>query len=98
MTDVEPFSGFWYPAYLSLTANAKHPNAARLLIEYLMTPEGFAPWSKDVGGYSTNTTIPVNSDDHPVEFWASRLVSEDPQYIFENRADVEEFVNNIAYK
>jgi iron(III) transport system substrate-binding protein len=97
MTDIAPFAGFWYPAFLSLTANTKRPNAARLLIEYLMTPEGFAPWSKDVGGYSANTTIPVNSDDHPVNFWAPRLVSEDPEYIFENRADLEEFVNNIAY-
>ena len=97
MTEVVPFSGFMYPAFLHLTKNAKHPNAAKLFIEYLLTAEGFAPWSQDVGSYSSNPTIPVNSDDHPVSFWQPRLVFEDPQYLFEHRAEVEEFVNNIAY-
>jgi iron(III) transport system substrate-binding protein len=98
MNDIEPFSGFLYPLYLHLTANAKHPNAAKLFIEYLMTPEGFAPWAKDVGAYSPNPNVKVNDDDHPVAFWEPRLVPDDPQYIFEHRAEVEEFVNNIAYK
>jgi iron(III) transport system substrate-binding protein len=39
MTDVAPFSGFLYPAFLSLTKNAKNPNAAKLFIEYLLTQE-----------------------------------------------------------
>ncbi|AEF84461.1 conserved hypothetical ABC transporter periplasmic solute-binding protein [Treponema primitia ZAS-2] len=98
MTELEPFSGFMYPAFLHLTANARHPNAAKLFIEYLMTAEGFAPWAKDVGAYSPNPSVKINDGDHPVSFWETRLVPEDPQFIFENRADVEEFVNNIAYK
>jgi iron(III) transport system substrate-binding protein len=97
MTEIEPFSGFMYPAFLHLTANAKHPNAAKLFIEYLLTEEGFAPWAKDVGAYSSNPNIPVNAGDHPVSFWQPRLISEDPQFLFEHRAEVEEFVNNIAY-
>jgi iron(III) transport system substrate-binding protein len=98
MTEIEPFSGFLYPAFVHLTANAKHPNAAKLFIEYLLTQEGFAPWAKDVGAYSSNPNVPVNSDDHTLSFWEPRLIAEDPLYIYENRADVEEFVNNIAYK
>jgi iron(III) transport system substrate-binding protein len=98
MTELEPFSGFMYPAFLHLTANPKHPNAAKLFVEYLMTAEGFAPWAKDVGAYSPNPSVKINDGDHPVSFWEPRLVAEDPQYIFENRADVEEFVNNIAYR
>ncbi|MBU0927499.1 MAG: ABC transporter substrate-binding protein [Spirochaetes bacterium] len=97
MTEVAPFSGFIYPAFVMLTKNAAHPASARLFIEYLLTAEGFKPWSKDVGSYSSNPTIPVNDDDQPVSFWATRLVPEDPQYLFENRAAVEEFVNNITY-
>lgn len=97
MTEVKPFAGFIYPAFLHLTKNAKNPNAAKLFIEFLLTQEGFAPWGKDVGAYSTNPNVPVNEGDHPVSFWQPRLVPEDPQYLFENRAAVEEFVNNIAY-
>ena len=98
ITDVDPFAGFLYPLFLHLTANAKHPNAAKLFIEYLMTPEGFAPWARDVGAYSPNPNVKVNDDDHPLSFWEPRLVPEDPQFIFENRADVEEFLNNVIYK
>lgn len=97
MTEVAPFSGFMYPLFLHLTKNAVHPNAAKLFVEFLLTEEGFAPWAKDVGSYSTNPAIPVNPGDFPVSFWAPRLVPEDPQYIFENRAAVEEFVNNISH-
>ena len=96
--DIEPFCGFIYPLFIHLTANAAHPNAAKLFIEYLMTPEGFEPWSKDVGAYSPNPNVKVNTGDFPVSFWEPRLVPEDPQFIFENRAAVEEFVNNTAFK
>jgi iron(III) transport system substrate-binding protein len=97
MTEVQPFAGFIYPRFVHLTKNAKNPNAAKLFIEFLLTQEGFAPWGKDVGAYSTNPNITVNQGDHPVSFWQPRLVPEDPQFLFENRARVEEFVNNIAY-
>jgi len=98
MTEIEPFSGFIYPLFLHLTANARHPNAAKLFIEYLMTPEGFEPWAVDVGAYSPNPGVKVNEGDFPVSFWEPRLVPEDPEYIFANRAQVEEFVNNITFK
>jgi len=97
MTEIAPFSGFMYPAFLHLTRNAKNPNAAKLFIEFLLTEQGFAPWAKDVGSYSSNPNIPVNKGDFEVGFWAPRLVQEDPVFLFENRAEVEEFVNNIAY-
>jgi len=97
MTEVVPFSGFIYPAFIMMTQNAKNTHAAKLFIEYLLTAEGFKPWSKDVGSYSSNPSIPINEGDHPVSFWASRLVPEDPQFLFENRAAVEEFVNNITF-
>ena len=97
MPEVKPFAGFIYPAFVMLTKNGAHPNAAKLFIEYLLTPEGFAPWAEDVGSYSSNPGIAVDADDSPVSFWMPRLVPENPKFIFENRAEVEEFVNNIAY-
>lgn len=95
MTEVKPFSGFYYPLFVQLTANSSSPNAAKLMTEFLLTEEGFEPWSKDVGAYSSNPQIPVNEDDYPLEFWADRLIVEDPVYLYENRAKVEEFYTRI---
>lgn len=98
LTEIEPFSGFYYPIFAQMTSNAKNPNAAKLFIEFLLTSEGFAPWAKDVGSYSSNPTIPVNKGDSELAFWEKRLVPEDPAYILENRAKVEEFFNNLISK
>lgn len=95
MTEIEPFSGFYYPIFAQMTSNAKNINAAKLFIEFLLTEEGFAPWAMDVGSYSSNPNIPVNEGDYEVDFWEERLVPEDPEFIFRNRAKVEEFVNNV---
>jgi iron(III) transport system substrate-binding protein len=97
LNDIEPFSGFYYPAFLHLTANARHPNAAKLFIEFLLTEEGFASWAVDVGTYSSNPNIPLNSGDFPITYWESRMVPEDPEFIFRNRAKVEQFTNNVLF-
>lgn len=93
--EMQPFSGFYYPIYAQLTANAQNVNAAKLFIEYLLTEEGFAPWKSDIGSYSGNPQVPCNEADEDINFWAARLVREEPQYSYENRAKVEEFVNNL---
>lgn len=90
-----PFAGFYYPIYAQLTSNAKNINAAKLFTEYLMTAEGFTPWSSDVGSYSGNMQVPCNEADEDMTFWGPRLVREEPQYVYENRAQVEEFVNDL---
>ncbi len=95
--DVEPFSGFYYPIYVLMDSNAVHPNAAKLFIEYLLTKEGFAPWSANLGTYSSNPNVPLVKGDHPMTTWAKILVKEDPTYCFENRGKVEEFLNNYIY-
>ena len=93
LDNVAPYSGFYYPEYLMVVKGAKHPAAAKLFIQHLMTEEGFAPWAKDMGTYSGNTTIKVAKGDKPLNEWAKSLCEDDPKYIFENRAEVEEFVS-----
>jgi iron(III) transport system substrate-binding protein len=95
--DVKPFSGFYYPIYALMCSNAQNPAAAKLFIEFLLTPEGFAPWGKNLGTYSSNPNIPLQPKDHPMTTWVDILVEEDPAYCFENRADVEEFLNEYIY-
>ncbi len=95
--DVDPFSGFYYPIYALMDTNAVHPNAAKLFIEYLLTAEGFKPWSANLGTYSSNPNIPLVKGDHPMTTWTKILIKEDPTYCFENRGKVEEFLNNYIY-
>ncbi|MBR2824074.1 MAG: substrate-binding domain-containing protein [Clostridia bacterium] len=88
---VEPFSGFMYPMYAMVTAKAMRPYTAMLFIEYLMTPDGFRPWSKNIGAYSPNAAIPINEGDLGIDVWKSTLVMEDASYIL-NSSEVEDFI------
>ena len=91
-TIIKPFSGFMYPMYAMITANSSRPYTAMLFIEYLMTAEGFAPWGKSIGAYSSNNTIAPKDGDLPLADWKASLVMEDPKYILENFEDVNFFV------
>ncbi len=95
--EMEPFSGFYYPIYAMMSSGAENVNAAKLFIEFLLTDEGFKPWSVNKGTYSSNPEIAVLEGDYPVSTWDKILVQEDPEYCFENRAVVEEFLNNYIY-
>ena len=88
---IEPFSGFMYPIYAMVSANANRPYTAMLFIEYVMTAEGFAPWGKSIGAYSGNSAIPEKEGDLPLSVWKDTLVVEDPEYILDN-FEVEDFV------
>ena len=91
-TPIEPFSGFMYPMYALVSSNASRPYTAMLFIEYLMTQDGFEPWGKSIGAYSTNTQIAPNEGDLGLDVWKGSLVMEDPEYILENYEDVYSFV------
>lgn len=91
-TAIEPFSGFMYPMYALLSSNASRPYTAMLFIEYLMTTDGFAPWGKDIGAYSTNTAVAPKDGDLALDVWKDTLVMEDPEYILDNYQDVYDFV------
>ena len=89
---IEPFAGFMYPMYAMLSSNATRPYTAMLFIEYLMTQDGFKPWGKSIGAYSTNTAITPNEGDLGLDAWKASLVMEDPAYILDNYEDVYSFV------
>jgi len=94
---MEPFAGFYYPSYLMLTKNARNVNASKLFIEYLLTEEGFQPWADSEGTYSSNPNVLPYPGDNGFNVWVTILIGEDPQFLFTNRMDVEEFWNEFAY-
>ncbi|MBQ7516772.1 MAG: ABC transporter substrate-binding protein [Schwartzia sp.] len=90
--NAQPLSGFYYPEYMLIANGAKHPAAAKLFIEYLLTEEGFLPWRQDLGTYSANPAIRPAEGDRPLSEWAKVLIGDDPQFIHEHRNEVESFV------
>ncbi|MCH3915853.1 MAG: ABC transporter substrate-binding protein [Acidaminococcaceae bacterium] len=92
---VAPFCGFYYPEYALLVKDCKHPAAAKLFIQFLLTEEGYKYWQSDMGSYSGNPKLKGAKGDKPLTDWAKIMVGDDPQYIFENRAEVEEFLSKL---
>ncbi|MBQ8136391.1 MAG: ABC transporter substrate-binding protein [Clostridia bacterium] len=90
---VEPFSGFMYPMYALMSAAATRPYTAMLFIEYLMTAEGFQPWGKSIGAYSTSSAVTPNEGDLGIGIWKDTLVMEDAEFILDNYEDVSTFVS-----
>lgn len=86
--NIKPFGGYYYAMYIQLAAKSSHPNAAKLFANYIMTPEGYEPWSSEVGFYSVNPQIPSHPDDMPWEWWKERLWTYDPEFAVENRGIV----------
>ncbi len=95
--EVEGFSGFMYPIYATVAKDTDCPYTCALFINYLLTEPGFAgpkSWNSSQGYYSPNKSIlkPEDIEDEPYEYWSSRLVFEDLNYIDENYVDIYEFI------
>ena len=56
--DLDPVFGVTYPTALMIADMAPHPNAAKLLIRYMME-EGFSPWNEP-GDYSARASVEAN--------------------------------------
>ncbi len=90
-----PFAGFYYPMYAMIPANSRSTAAAKLFIEYVLTQDGFGPWVDSLGDFSANPDNPGAKDDRSLAEWRKILVREDPQWCFEQRYKVEDFLNSI---
>jgi len=88
---LEPFGGFMYPMYVTVSAKANRPYTAMLFIDFLMSEEGFSFWNDSIGAYSPNPNIPHKEGDLDLDVWKNTLVMEDPLYIQEN-IEVEDFI------
>lgn len=93
---IEPFAGFMYPMYALVSSGATRPYTAMLFIDYLMSSEGFEPWGKSIGAYSSNPALPPLEGDLGIGVWKQSLVSEDPAWILESYEDVSTFVTKYV--
>ncbi len=93
---IEPFSGFMYPMYALLSSGATRPYTAMLFIDYLMSQEGFEPWGKSIGAYSSNAGLAPLEGDLGIDIWKKTLVSEDPAFILTAYEEVSTFVTKYV--
>ncbi len=82
---IKPTIGYYYPIVLQLSANAKHPNAAKMFMEYLGTLEGFAPWGDSPGVYTPNPNQVPFEGDMPLAWWKENMWGYDRDFAAENR-------------
>lgn len=61
-TGIAPFSGRAYQKAAVIASGTENPNAAKLFVHFVFTEEGIEPQLVD-GKFSTNTTIPPQSDE-----------------------------------
>lgn len=93
---MEPIFGVGYATVLTICDQAPHPNAAKLLIKYMMD-EGLWPWSV-LGDYAGRSdmemeqvkefNVPPYSD---LKIWNS-----DPKYIYETSYDYMQFAMSLG--
>jgi iron(III) transport system substrate-binding protein len=86
--NIQPTLGYYYPIILQLAADARHPNAAKLFMEYLGTLEGFAPWADSPGVYTPNPDQVPFEGDMPWAWWEERRWGYDLDFAVAHRGIV----------
>lgn len=85
---ITPTLGYYYPIVMQMSANAPHPNAAKMFIEYLTTIDGFAPWADSPGVYTPNPAQVPFEGDMPWTWWEERLWGYDIDFALQHRGEV----------
>lgn len=93
-TEMAPFVGWYYPIRAMILEKSEHKNAAKLFVEYMLGEEGWSFWEGNVGDYNANPNLPY-AGDMSFEDWKSVSIGEDMQYVYENRAVIEDFIAEV---
>ncbi len=90
---LQPYMGYALPTYALAVKNAPHPNAAKLFIRYVCTPEGIAPWTvDDMGGFSSNSAAFVNpANEGSWQTWLPKLQRLDNKNAMKLRQEILDF-------
>jgi len=90
-----PTAGLQWPTYLALVNRCQRPNAAKLLVRWLMGDEtgeeGYSAW-RYPGFYPSRTDVPDPKGVIPREEMAARLWQPDAVYIDENLVAMRDFI------
>jgi iron(III) transport system substrate-binding protein len=87
---LNPVMGIFKTSFLAIANNAKHPNAAKLFIRYVLTEEGFAPWN-EIGSYPAAEGISVYEGNLPLAELLPQVWEMDPVFDWNNVSKVRDF-------
>jgi iron(III) transport system substrate-binding protein len=87
---LKPVMGIYKTSFLGIANNAPHPNAAKLFIKFILSPDGFAPWD-EIGTYPAAEGLPVNEDNLPLAELKAQVWEMDPVFDWENVSKVRDF-------
>jgi len=85
---IEPSVGILKSGYLAIANKAPHPNAAKLFIKFMLTPEGIEPWTA-IGIYPAAEGLPV-AEGMPA-FGTHTLWPSDDAFAWANNSKVRDF-------
>jgi iron(III) transport system substrate-binding protein len=88
--DMNPVMGIFKTSFLAIANKAPHPNAAKLFIRFMLSPEGFAPWN-ELGTYPAAEGIPVNEENLPLAELLPQVWEMDPLFDWNNVSKVRDF-------
>ena len=89
-----PVGGYAYPVYSIILNNCQHPNTAKLFSEWLLSENGWAAFNDYYGGFSANPAN-VHATDYSFDEVKKNIVLDDPDYLVNHRADVEDFIETL---
>lgn len=94
--DMEPIFGVGYATVLAICDQAPHPNAAKLLVRYMMD-EGLWPWNV-IGDYATRSDLEVQQVKkfNIPPYSKAKLWTADPAYGFKTSYDYMQFAMTLG--
>ena len=94
LSSCNPVGGYAYPVYSIILDNCQHPNTAKLFSEWLLSENGWAAFNDYYGGFSAYPAN-VHATDYSFDEVKGNIVLDDPDYLVNHRADVEDFIETL---
>ncbi|MDO4332673.1 MAG: ABC transporter substrate-binding protein [Eubacteriales bacterium] len=94
LSTCSPVGGYAYPVYSIILNGCNHPNAAKLFTEWLLSENGWAAFEDYYGGFSANPAN-VHATEYSFDDVKDYIVLDDPDYLVEHRADMEDFIESL---
>ena len=86
--DIKPAVGILKSDYLAIANKAPHPNAAKLFIKFMLSPEGINPWTA-IGIYPAAEGLPLAEGMPPLDTYT--MWPSDDAFAWANNSKVRDF-------